>query len=254
MSTKGFFVLDQRNAELRASLEESKEAATEFERRYLMSWLYHDNALDGLVLTMEEIRLALEHHVVADPTAMTVITAVRNPRDALQIVEREAKTRRGKITVQLLHTLYDTLLDHARANEKEKGVLRKEMPLHRVYVHDFLPFESIEEELEKWAKRINGAEYREQHPIRRAANAHWHLLQIFPFAEHNGRIGRLVQAFFLLQAGYFPPVIHARERMAYYQTLRQSPSSLRNLLAASMEATLESSSRHVESLGIQRAG
>lgn len=254
MSTKGFFVLDQRNAELRASLEDLKETAAEFERRYLMSWLYHDNALDGLVLTEEEILLALEHHVVADPSAMTVITAVRNHRDALQIVEREANSRRGKVTVQLLHTLYDTLLDHARASEKEKAVLRKEMPLHRVYLHDFLEPDAIEEELEKWAKRVNGMEYREQHPIRRAANAHWHFMQIFPFAEHNGRIGRLIQSFFLLQAGYFPPVIHARQRMPYYQTLRQSPSNLRNLLVASMEATLESSTRHVQSLGIQRAG
>lgn len=254
MSTKGYFVLEQRNAELRAHLEQAPEVAQEFERRYLMSWIYHDNALDGLVLTEEEIRLALEHHVVADPSSMTVITAVRNHRDALRRIEQEAQSRRGKITVSLLHTLYDTLLDHARASEKEKAVLRKEIPLHRVYVHDFLEPESIERELEKWAKRINSAEYREQHPIRRAVNAHWHFMQIFPFAEHNGRIGRLIQTFFLLQAGYLPPVIHARERQTYYLSLRQTASNLRSLVVDSMESTLESCARHLRSLDVQRAG
>lgn len=254
MSTKGYFVLEQRNAELRAHLEQAPEVAQEFERRYLMSWIYHDNALDGLVLTEEEIRLALEHHVVADPSSMTVITAVRNHRDALRRIEQEAQSRRGKITVSLLHTLYDTLLDHARASEKEKAVLRKEIPLHRVYVHDFLEPESIERELEKWAKRINSAEYREQHPIRRAVNAHWHFMQIFPFAEHNGRVGRLVQTFYLLRAGYFVPVMHATKRQAYYQSLRASPSSLAQLLARSMVESLENCIRYVRSLGEKRAG
>lgn len=254
MSSKGLLSLDESNASLRAFFEEHPEAEPAFMRRYMMSWIYHDNALDGLVLTEEEITLALEHHVVADPSIMTVLNTVRSHRKAFARIEEEAKSRRGKITVPLLRTLYEFFLETGHPTEKEKAVMRMEMPLHRVYLHDFVQPEEIEGGLETWAKKLASSEFKEQHPVRQAANAHWHLMQIFPFAEHNGRIARLVQNFFLLRAGYLPPVIHARERQGYYQSLRHSPSSLRKLLIEAMETSMESSLRFLRSEETKRAG
>lgn len=254
MVGKGFFVLDERNADLRQFFEAHPEIAASFERTYLITWLYHENALDGLVLTEEEISLALEHHVVADPSSMGVIGLVRAHRKALARIEREAQSKRGKLTVELLEELYRLFLQSGRPTAKEKAIWRQEIPLHRTYLHDLLAPEEIQGALEKWGKRLGSAEFKEKHPVQKAAAAHWHFMQVFPFAEHNGRLGRLVQAFYLLRAGFRLPVIHATSRQAYYQSLRNSTASLASLLARSMEDSLESSLRFVRSLGEKQAG
>lgn len=247
VSTKAFFVLDERTSELRQMLEDSP-ARAEFERRFLMSWIHHENALEGLVLDEHEITQALEHHVVADPASMSGIVSIRAHRKAFEAIREEARSRRAKITLPLLEDLYHTLLEGSHVTEKEKAVYRNEMPLHRVYFHDFHPPEQIQRGLEVWLKRIAGPEFKEQHPVRQAANAHWHFMQVFPFAQHNGRIARLVQAFFLLKAGYMPPIIHARDRQPYYEALRHSAASLRGLLVDAMESSLENSQRFVRAI------
>lgn len=254
MVGKGFSVLDERNAELRQFFEAHPELAASFERTYLITWLYHENALDGLVLTEEEIELALEHHVVADPSIMSVIGLVRAHRKALARIESEAKSRRGKITVELLEELYHGFLEGGRPTAKEKAVWRQEIPLHRTYLHDLLPPEEIQPALEKWVRRLSSGNFKEKHPVLKAASAHWHFMQIFPFAEHNGRIGRLIQAFYLMRAGFRVPVMHATSRQAYYQSLRKSSESLAKLLAQSMEASLENCLRYLHSMGKKQAG
>jgi Fic family protein len=253
MDAKGYFALDEKSADLRQFFEAHPDVAETFERTYLITWLYHENALDGVVLTEEEIRLALEQHTVADPSTMNVLHLVRAHRKALARIEEEARAKRGKISVELAEELYRIFLEGGRPTPKEKAIWRKEIPLHRTYLHDLMEPEEIEKALQKWAKKLASAEFKEQHPIQQAAAAHWHFMQIFPFAEHNGRIGRLIQTYYLLRAGYLAPVMHATTRQAYYQSLRHSPSVLRDLLARSMEESLESCIRYVHSLGAKQA-
>src|SRR5690606_39351819 len=64
MEAKVFAAVEEKNAALRQYLDAHPEIAASFEPTYLITWLYHENALDGLVLTEGEIRMALEQHVV----------------------------------------------------------------------------------------------------------------------------------------------------------------------------------------------
>lgn len=254
MDAKGFILVDERSADLRSHLESQPELAEAFQKTYLITWLYHENALDGLVLSDEEIAQALDQQVVADPSSMNVLGLVRAHRKALETIEAEAQARRGKITLELLESIYRSFLAGSRPTAKEKAIWRQEIPLHRTYLHNLLEPEEIDEALAGWLRRLGSGEFRELHPLQQAASAHWHFMQIFPFAEHNGRVGRLVQTFYLLRAGYFVPVMHATKRQAYYQSLRASPSSLAQLLARSMVESLENCIRYVRSLGEKRAG
>lgn len=254
MDAKAFLHLDERNAALQAYLEADPDVADTFRRTYLISWIYHENALDGLVLTDEEISVALEQQVAAEPSSQNVLGLIRAHRKALDRIEAEARSRRGKITVELLEEIYRWLIESGRPTPKEKAIWRQEIPLHRTYLHDLMEPKGIQEGLEKWIRRLGSAEFREKHPIQQAASAHWHFMQVFPFAEHNGRIGRLVQAFYLLRAGHFAPVMHATSRQAYYQSLRNSSASLASLLARSVEDAMENCIRYLRSLGEKQAG
>jgi len=246
MSTR-FFSLDERNADLKDLVEAHPETAAEFLRRYNMSWYHHENALEGIVLTEQELIQALEHHVVGDASLMSVLTTIRNHRAALETVEAEASSRKSKLTLPFLVGLYETLLRDTNPSEKEKAIFRREMPLHRTYFHDIAQPAKIEAELEKVLKFTATAEFKEFHPVRQAAHVHWAVMQVFPFAEHNGKIARLLQTLYLLRAGYAPAIIPGVERQRYYETLRHPATALRALLIESIENSLEIGSRYLRS-------
>lgn len=252
MSTR-FFTLDARNADLKDLLEADPEAGAEFLRRYEMSWYHHENALDGIVLTEHELIQALEHQVVGDASMIGVLTTIRNHRAALERIQAEAKSRKSKLTVAFLVELYEMLLRDTNPTPKERAIFRREMPLHRTYFHEIAQPGKIEAELEKVVKFTGTAEFKEFHAIRQAAHVHWAFMQVFPFAEHNGKIGRLLQALYLIRGGYLQPIIHGSDRNRYYETLRMPPAGLRNFLIEEVENCMENAVRFLRSQRSNRA-
>jgi Fic family protein len=237
-----YLAIDDLRDDLRDLLDSRPDAAALFQRAYEMSWFYHENALEGVVLTEEEILLSLEYHVVPDATLLQLVTLVRNHRDALSLVKAEANRRGGALEVSLLTTLFQTL---ARGLDgKPDALWRREMPLHRAYYHDIVQPAKIAPELEKLCAFTGTAEFREFHPLKQAAHVHWGLMHVYPFVEHNGRIARLAQAVYLLRAGYPPAIIHAIDRQRYYDVLRVPSSSLRALLNEAMQNSLENAKKY----------
>ena len=58
------------------------------------------------------------------------------------------------------------------------------------------------------------------HPIATAAHHHAWIERIHPFVDGNGRVGRLLLNFMLIQRGYPPAVILASQRKRYLGALR----------------------------------
>jgi len=219
--------------------------AETFRRQFEMSWIHHENALDGVVLTEQELVQALEHQVVGDASLMSVVTSIRNHHAALDFVRTKAGQRRNRPNLPLLEEIYKLL---ARGNPRSTRLYRQDTPIHRTYSHEIAAPDQIEEGLEKLFKALASAEFKEYHPIRQAAHAHWQFMQVFPFADHNGRVARLLQTFYLLRAGYPPAIIHQVDRQRYHDALRQPPTSLRRLLVEALDNSLLSSIRWVERL------
>jgi Fic family protein len=87
---------------------------------------------------------------------------------------------------------------------------------------------AIAPELDEWSKATKAAD--REHPIVRAAKHHAWFERIHPFVDGNGRVGRLLLNFMLLQRGYPPAIILAKERARYLQALRQADSGNANPL------------------------
>jgi fido (protein-threonine AMPylation protein) len=82
----------------------------------------------------------------------------------------------------------------------------------------------------------------ESHPIIHAALHHAWLERIHPFVDGNGRVGRLILNFMLIQEGYPPGVILATKRPGYLQALRTAdrgnPGPLAEVVARAVRGTL----------------
>lgn len=99
---------------------------------------------------------------------------------------------------------------------------------------------AIQADLEEWsaATRDRG----ERHPVVHPAIHHAWLERIHPFVDGNGRVGRLVLNFMLIQAGYPPAVILADHRQRYLQALRiadaGNPNPLAEVIARAVSGAL----------------
>lgn len=79
---------------------------------------------------------------------------------------------------------------------------------------------AVHADMQEWArstKRRSG-----QHPISHAAEHHAWFERIHPFVDGNGRVGRLLLNFLLLQQDYPPAVILAEKRRQYLDALRSA--------------------------------
>lgn len=79
---------------------------------------------------------------------------------------------------------------------------------------------SIHAELSKWS--ASTADPLGRHALEHAAVHHAMLEKIHPFVDGNGRVGRLILNFMLLQKGHPPAVIHVDQRQRYLRALRSA--------------------------------
>lgn len=224
----------------------SRDMVTDYKRRLDMSWIYHDSALEGVVFNMDELREAMSDQAVSDSSLIPVYDDIRQHMAAIAHVRELAEKARLKITLDVIKKIYA----HLAPDEVEgKGGprYRKEIPLHRLYFHDIAPPEKISYRMRQLIQWMNAAETkRSTHAVRLAAKVHYHLLHIYPFPKHSGKVARLVMNLILLRNGYPPAVIHATERQRYYEALKNSENAAAAIVQEALVASVESAIRFFE--------
>jgi Fic family protein len=233
-----FVDIDDRMDDLNDRMRAAPELGEEFLRRYELSWLHHENALEGVVYTGQELATALDNPPVADATFVGALREIRNHKAAIDLVREEAEAKKLRVNLTLVRKLYETLC--AGTDEgKVEAELRKDMPLHRAYFHEIAQPAKIPALLQKVLEACDSADFRNAHAIQRAARLHHGFMQVFPFTENSGRIARLLANLVLLQAGYrLPCIIHATDRQRYYESLRQPEGTLRDLTIEALDNAL----------------
>jgi len=264
--------IDEKNEALRDYLGIYKDKAKEFLERFEMSWIYHDAALEGVVYTPPELAAALHPGRAPDASMVPVVLEIRNHKAVVEYIREEAKLAGSKkglpltlATIKRMHDLFSGNTPEAQAaraaterrertekelaKEREKSGYRKDMPLHRTYFHDIAQPAKIQPALEKLVEYTSSTEFREFHPIKQAAAVQHQFLQIFPFTEHSGKVGRMCTNLILLRHGYLPAVIHSIERQKYYESFRGPSAAFRTLLMDSMENSLDNGLKYFRDLG-----
>jgi Fic family protein len=241
--------IDDRHQDLAERMRAEPGMTAEFLRKWDLSWLYHENALEGVVYSELELQAALANQPVADAAHLRALVEIRNHKVALDYIRAEAAQKKQKVNLTTVKKLYETL--GAGIDGRSEAEYRKEMPLHRAYYHEIAQPPKIPQLLQKLCEQAESAEFRSVHPIQRATRFQHAFMQIFPFTENSGRVARLVANLYLLGAGYVPVIIHATDRQRYYDSFRLSEAILRDL---TMEA-IENGLAHAEKVfaGIQPA-
>lgn len=225
--------IDDRHQDLAERMRADPAAAEEFLRKWELSWLYHENAMEGVVYSETELFTAMANQPVADAAFLRALVEIRNHKTALDLVRAEAGQKKAKINLTTVKKLYETL--GAGIEGRSVAEYRKEMPLHRAYYHEISQPARIPTLLAKLCDQAESAEWKALHPIQRATRLHHAFMQIYPFTENSGRVARLLSNLILLGAGYLPVIVHSTDRQRYYDSFRLAETTLRDLTLEAIE-------------------
>lgn len=242
--------LDERVEQLREYRRRTAQAiVNDFDEKIDLSWIYHDNALEGVVLSYHELNSAINKRIISDVSLIPSYEEIKNHKAAIEWARATArqpvKKRKGSITVETLKQIHALLTPE----EKLKGnPYRKETPLHRLYFHEIATPDKIPARMKKVAEWLDEDETLEMHPVERAARAHFRLMAVYPWSKNSGKASRLLMNFLLLRDGYPLAVIHSIERQRYYDALRNETTGLVPLVLESVGNGVETEIRFFREL------
>jgi Fic family protein len=233
--------LDDRTEDVRELMRERPGSAREFLEKYELSWVYHENAIEGLVLTHAELRQAFDPTGVVDSSMVHVFTEVRNQKAAIEFVKQEAANPVVKYSFSLVKKLYEIL--YQGLPNRMPVSLRRDMPLHRTYFHDIVQPVQIQPALEQLFDLMNGEEFGRMHPIKQATHSHHRFMEIFPFSDLSGKVGRMLMNVMLIRAGYMPSILHSTDRESYYEGLRLNATEFGHIIMDAMDNSLDNATK-----------
>ncbi|HVW28499.1 MAG TPA: Fic family protein [Polyangiaceae bacterium] len=214
--------IEDRYARILERLQKTDDAFRhEYDESLLMSWIYHDSALEGVVYTYEELRMAINPNitVVPDSSMQTVCDEIRRHKAAIEFVKDQADKKRVPITIDTVKRIY--LILHPEEGDLKTVKYRKDIPQHRLYFHEYAAPDKIAYKVRQVFDWLNGPEPKKiKNTVRIAARAHYDLLRVFPFANDSGKVARLFMNLLLMRADCPPALIHSTERQRYYEALR----------------------------------
>ena len=236
--------LDSRLADTLEAIEGGPYAADEFHKMYDVTWIYHENGLEGVVLGYPEIRSAVDNKIISDVSLLPAYRDIKAQKRCIDSIRAKAENRRGVVSLRLVKDLHRALVHHSEV----AGEYRQDIPIHRTYFHEIAIPGDIDERLNAVLTDLRAKREKGVHPLEFAAAVHHRFMRVFPFSRFSGFFGRLVLNFVLLRHGYLPVVIHATDRQRYYECLRGSERDFANFLCEVVENSLNNTLRFFSDL------
>ncbi len=236
-----FFEVDaQMNALRERQVRLPQTLVNEFSRRLNVSWIYHDSALEGVVLQYSEIKAAIDAKIISDVSLIPSYEEIKSFKTAMEWAAEYAANRKRSINVETIRKLYSILTPE----EVAKGIpYRRENPLHRLYYHEIAPPDKINYRMKKLGEWFEEDSTRRMHPVERAARAHFRLMSVFPWTKNTGRVARVLSNLMLIRDGYIQAIVHSIDRQRYYEVLRTEHAGLVPLYLEAVATSIETASK-----------
>ena len=202
-----------------------------------IAFAYHSGRIENEHITYHDTREIFEHDGVTSYTGdLRTLFEIRNARDAYELMLNAFEKKRPLdegLLKEFQYCLTKNTYDERRWQLGERpGEYKK---------HDYVTGrleigaapEEVQEEVSELLQELENVP--EEKALTAAAYFHAKLENIHPFADGNGRTGRITMNYLLLLLRHPPVIIHEEDRRAYYEALeawdeRQSLTPLRQFL------------------------
>ncbi len=213
VSTVKLAVIEKKRTTHRNAIKEIL-AFPDIRDAFLLALTYHTNRIEGSTLTEAETAAILFEH--ASPPHKTLIEQL------------EAKNHQAALEFTFAHIAQKHPISEAfilRCHEILLNAIRDDAGMYRVHpvriVGANVPtanYVSVPKRMVALMRRIH--QKRITNIVEHVATVHAEFEQIHPFADGNGRVGRLLMHAMLLRNQYPPAVLRQQKRKQYMRALR----------------------------------
>ena len=182
------------------------------EADFLIRFTYNSNAIEGNRLTLRDTYLIIKEKQIPSGAPPKDYNEAINGREAFAFI----KEYKGKLTIEFLEKLNDILTQNT-------GVVypgRVRFFPVKIEGADHVPPDS--EKVRPLLKKMIQfySEFRRKiHPFVLACLIHAQFVEIHPFEDGNGRTGRALMNWILMQAGYPKVFVPVKVRQKYYEAI-----------------------------------
>jgi len=210
--------------------------------------IHHSTAIEGSSLTPQDVEAvverneargslaeALEVKAYADAAGWVYETAPETPQGITLATIQEVHRRVvGPVWAAFPPTTRDTPGDFRTTGVTVGGSRRVQLSAAP----------TIHADMTDWV--TGGVESHDSHPVLRIAEQHARFERIHPFTDGNGRVGRLLANWSLVQADYPPMIIRYQQRDLYLRSLeRADQGNLTGLVELFARAVSDSINRFI---------
>src|SRR5215467_7485835 len=105
-----FFDMDSQLTAMRERQARMSQALVdEFERRLEISWIYHDCALEGVVLAYSEIKAAIDKKIISDVSLIPSYEEIKAFKAAIEWSKEYAANKKKPVNLETVRKLYSIL-------------------------------------------------------------------------------------------------------------------------------------------------
>ena len=173
-----------------------------------VAFTYNTNAIEGSKITLEETREIIEDNISPNKPLRDVKETEAHAKVFLDMLRFDENINK------------DILLNwHMRIFGESKSDIAGRFRDHLVRVGDYLApdWQDVDNLMKEFFNFIKIS----KSSVEFAARVHYRFEKIHPFADGNGRIGRLLMNYILWNAGYPMIIIQYKQRRSYYRALKK---------------------------------
>jgi len=186
--------------------------------RYAVQFIFESNAIEGSKLSSDEVRSIVKKKYIKKSLERREIREVRNSIKALNLI-RSGKFKLNQHQIIALHKLLMSGLG-VNTGYKKVDIIVNNKPT--------TPAGEVRAKMAELFVWFNKSKKEKRHPLVLAADFHQRFEYIHPFEDGNGRVGRLIFNWLLLQAGYSPLLFLYQNRRLYFNALNQADEGRKN--------------------------
>jgi Fic family protein len=195
---------------------------TNLEEWYRVELTYTSNALEGNTLTRQETALVVEKNIAIGGKSLREHFEAINHAEAVDFIQTLINKKSVEITADTILDIHRIILKNI--DNTNAGIYRSvhvRLSGSQTVLPNPVKVPKLMEDFFQWIAHAAASE----HPAKLAADAHFKLVTIHPFADGNGRTARLLMNLILMQNYYPPAIIPVEKRLAYINALEKAQTT-----------------------------
>ncbi len=184
------------------------------EKQHLINFTFNTNAIEGSTITLKEATHILEDGIAPEGKELREIHEIENTKKTYEFM----KKYKGKISNKFIKQIHYNLTFNIL--KEQAGKFRSIQVYMGGSKHIPTKPSEVEQEMRNLMNWIRN--HKELHPVILTAYVHHFFIAIHPFIDGNGRAGRLLMNFMLMNSGFPPICIRLGERIKYTDYLEKA--------------------------------